>query len=335
MKRSYLIGTIVAVLVIVFLSYYFYSEIQVTTLKIFHAGSLSLMLEEAEKNYESKFKVDIQREPSGSVLAVRKISDLGKRADIVMVADASLIEKYLMPNYTNWLIVFASNKVVLAYTSKSRYANEITSNNWYNILLKEDVKYGFSNPNLDPCGYRSLAILYMASKYYNVDEIWSGLVLNQLENIKVVVNESGHFIYFPGEVGLKGNRLVIRDKSVELVQLLEMGVIDYAFEYKNVAVEHGLKYIELPEEFSLAINPFINVTVILYADNPEKLKPVQIKRIKYGLTIPSNAENPEAAVKFLKWLLYGEGKNIIISHGFVLIPYEFIGNVPKDLRGEG
>ncbi len=337
MSRKVLLVLSIIACLLVGLSAYsiFYSPKEKTVLKIFHAGSLSLMLDEAEKTYESlKPNIDIQREPSGSVKAVRKISDLGKRCDIVMVADYKVIDKYLVPDYADWNLIFCSNEVVLCYTDKSKYADEINEDDWYEILMRPEVKYGFSNPNLDPCGYRALSIIYMSSLYYNEGYIWSKLVLEYVHNINVLSNENGHYVLFPAKPDyVAGGKLVLRDKSVDLVQLLEVGTLDYAFEYRNVAEEHGLKYIRLPEELNLKEDPFVNTFVVLYAGDPERQKTVAIAKIRYGLTIPKNCENYSEAIEFLKWLLYGDGREIIEKHGFVLIPYEFKGEVPPELRG--
>ena len=304
------------------------------SLKIFHAGSLALALKDVEEAYERSHPyIDIMREPSGSVKAVRKVSDLGKRCDVVMVADYTVIEKYLFPEYANWLIIFCSNEVVLCYTDKSAHSDMINEDNWYEVLTREGVRYGFSNPNIDPCGYRSLSILYIASQYYGEAGIWESLVTRYIRNIRVEVNSSGHYLFFPAEPEYEhGEKLVLRDKSVDLIQLLEAGTLDYAFEYRSVAEEHGLKYVRLPPELNLAGDPFIDVYVVLYSGDPQRQRAIEITKIRYGLTIPNTCENCEEAVKFLEWLLYGEGIKILEEHGFTLIPYEYVGNVPAPLR---
>ena len=49
----------------------------------------------------------------------------------------------------------------------------------------------------------------------------------------------------------------IRPKEVDLVALIESNAIDYMFQYKSVAIQHGLKYIELPREINLS-DPSLN-----------------------------------------------------------------------------
>jgi len=184
-------------------------------LVIFHAGSLAIPFEKMEKAFEAKYpKVDVLREAAGSQQCARKVTDLKKPCDIVVSADYKVIEKLLMPEYTDMNIRFATNQLVLCYTGKSRYANEINSKNWYNILLKKGVVWGHSDPNLDPCGYRSLMVLQLAEKYYKVGGLYEKLIANR-------PNEN------------------IRPKSVELVSLLQTGNMDYAWEYLSVVAQQG------------------------------------------------------------------------------------------------
>ncbi len=302
-----------------------------TELIVFLAGSTFKALKEAKMAFEAEYpNVNVILEPSGSVMAVRKIIDLHKRADLLIVADYRLIRSYLMPKYASWYVKFASNEIVLAYTNRSRYANEIGPDDWFKILLRPDIRFGISNPNLDPCGYRALAVLYMASIYYNDSRIWRNLVLKYIPNISVKIVNRTHYIYFPARPIFKGGRLFIRDKSIDLIGLLEMGVIDYAFLYKSEVVEHGLKYVELPLAFNLAKSPFINVTVVLYHGDPKREKAVRIGAIGYGLTIPKTCVECGLALKFVKFLLYGKGREILKRHGFtVLEKYEFYGSAPR------
>src|SRR5665647_2872799 len=48
------------------------------------------------------------------------------------------------------------------------------------------------------------------------------------------------------------NKEYIRPKEVDLVALVESNAVDYMFQYKSVAIQHGLKYIKLPGEINLS-----------------------------------------------------------------------------------
>ncbi len=135
---------------------------------IFHAGSLTVPLAQIEKDFEAANPgIDILREAGGSTKMARMISELGKPADLMASADYKVIDKTLIPGKADWNIRFATNQLVLCFTDNSRYADRISADNWYEILQKKEVVWGHSDPNLDPCGYRSLMVLQLAEKYTN------------------------------------------------------------------------------------------------------------------------------------------------------------------------
>jgi molybdate/tungstate transport system substrate-binding protein len=139
-------------------------------LVIFHAGSLTVPLDELTKAFQTKHPgVTFETEASGSNDAARKISELGREADLMMSADYTVIDKLLIPDFADWNIRFARNTMVIAYTDQSLYADEINADNWYEILTREGVIYGHSDPDADPCGYRTLLVFQLAEKHYGVE----------------------------------------------------------------------------------------------------------------------------------------------------------------------
>ncbi|WP_456416809.1 tungstate ABC transporter substrate-binding protein WtpA [Methanocaldococcus sp.] len=301
-------------------------------LKIFHAGSLSVSFEEYANMFEKEHpNVVIEREPAGSVACVRKIIDLGEKADVLAVADYSLIPQMMMPKYSDWYIMFARNEIVLAYTDKSKYSNEINSTNWYKILEKADVKFGFSNPNDDPCGYRSQIVLMLASIYYKNPKIYEDLILKNT-NIKFKEENGTYIILVPPNIEYNTNRILIRSKETDLLSPLEVGACDYIFIYKSVANQHHLKYIELPKEINLGYYEYKDiykkVDVKLLSEN----KTIVGKPIVYGITVPTNAPHKEMGIEFVKFIL--EHPEVLEKNGQPAItPAIAKGNVPEELKG--
>jgi len=250
---------------------------------IFHAGSLTVPFAKMEKQFEAKYpKVDIIREPAGSRKCVRKITDLKKPCDIMASADYTVIDKLLIPEYADWNIRFATNRLVLCYTDKSKYAKEINAKNWYEILARKGVSWGHSEPNADPCGYRSLMVLQLAEKYYKKPGLYKRLISNRP----------------------KKN---IRPKSVGLIVLLQTGNMDYAWEYRSVAVQHGLKFIGLPDKINLGnyeYDKFYKQAVVeLTGKKPGTTIKKKGKSCTYGVTLLKNAPNRQASIAVLKYLL--------------------------------
>lgn len=256
-------------------------------LVMFHAGSLSVPFEAMEKAFEAKYpKVDLQREAAGSQACARKVTDLKKPCDIMASADYKVIDKLLIPGSADWNIRFATNQLVLCYTDKSKFAKEVNAKNWYEILQKKGVVWGHSDPNLDPCGYRSLMVLQLAEKYYKMPGLYDKMIANRpKENV--------------------------RPKSVELVSLLQTGNMDYAWEYLSVAVQHGLKYVVLPDEINLGNYKYDNLyqqaVVKVTGKEPGTFMDMKGDSVTYGITMIKDAPNKEAAIAFLKYMLDPQG----------------------------
>jgi molybdate/tungstate transport system substrate-binding protein len=264
-------------------------------LVIFHAGSLTVPLDELTKAFQAKHPdVIFETEAGGSNATARKISELGREADLMMSADYTVIDKLLIPDFADWNVRFARNTMVIAYTDQSQYAGEITANNWYDIFTREGVIYGHSDPDADPCGYRTLLVWQLAETYYGVDGLYATLQ-----------------DHCPPEN--------VRPKSVELIALLESGDMDYAWEYRSVAVQHGLELIELPDEINLSMvehaDFYGQASVEIAGSEPGTTMTMTGAPVVYGITIPKNAPNPDLALEFVKFLLGPDGQAIMEAQG--------------------
>nr|WP_232473615.1 tungstate ABC transporter substrate-binding protein WtpA [Thermococcus profundus] len=305
------------------------------TLVVFHAGSLSVPFQQLEKEFSAYaeknlgVKVKFQDEPSGSINAVRKVTDLGRDADVVGVADYTLIPQMLIPNYTDFYVLFATNEIVIAFTDRSKYADEMKTHpeRWYEILARDGVTFGFSDPNQDPCGYRSVMVMKLADLYYG-KPIFETLVE---KNTNIYAN--GMHIYAPKEIELKTHKVVIRPKETDLIGLVESGSLDYFFIYKSVAEQHNLSYITLPDGINLKdFNKaayYGQVEITLGSTG----KTVKAKPIVYSVTVLKNAPHRDLAIEFLKFLLGERGREVFKeNHQSFLDPPIAFGNVPAEIK---
>ena len=262
---------------------------------IFHAGSLTVPIKNLTEVFQdSNPGVTFETEASGSNSAARKISQLGREADLMMSADYTVINNLLIPDFADWNIKFARNAMVVAYTNQSLHAEEINAENWYQVLTRDGVIYGHSEPNADPCGYRTLLVWQLAEKHYGVDGLYATLDEHR-----------------PPEN--------VRPKEVELIALLESGDMDYAFEYRSLAVQHGLEFVELPGEINLSMIEhakfYSQAATEVAGKEPGTTMTMVGKPIVYGVTIPRNAPTPELALEFVKFLLGPEGQAIMEAQG--------------------
>jgi molybdate/tungstate transport system substrate-binding protein len=275
---------------------------------VFHAGSLAVPFSQIEKAFEEKYpNYDVKREVSGSRKAARKVSDIGRKADIVASADYKVIDNLLIPKNAKFNVQFATNEMVMAYTDNSKFQKEINADNWMDIVLREGVKIGHSNPNSDPCGYRSILVTKLAEKYYEKADFFKDL-LGYKEMYRVGDENK--------------NKIVVRPKETDLLALLQVHALDYLYIYKSVAQQHGLKYITLPKEISLKDGEFDgfyrSVSFKISGKKPGELIEKKGGAMVYGLTIPQNTKSPineKGAVAFVNFVLSREGSNIMEKNG--------------------
>ncbi len=288
-------------------------------LKVFHAGSLAVPFAAIEKAFEARYPyIDVRRESSGSVKAIRKVTDLGKSCDVIASADYSLIPAMMFPKYADHVYLFARNELVLCYTSLSAGAEEITPYNWFEILARPGVKWGFSNPNMDPCGYRTLIMIALAEEFYQ-KPLWSEL-LTPYFSFGYQKNEERILLRVPARLSPRGRKVYLRSKAVELLGLLESGALDYAVEYLSVAKQHGLSYVKLPPEINLGSfnhqSLYQKVAIILGTG-----RKIFGKAIVYGIAALKVASHPREAKLFESFVLSPEGQKILKSHHHLpLIP---------------
>jgi molybdate/tungstate transport system substrate-binding protein len=277
---------------------------------IFHAGSLSIPMKQMAEAFNKRYPdVRVLREAAGSRTCARKITDLKKPCDIMASADYSVIDNLLVPNYASWDVHFATNEMAIMYRPGSKFAKTINSSNWYKILLKNGVQYGHSDPNTDPCGYRSQLVWQLAEKYYHVPGLYKQLRAHCPQQN-------------------------VRPKETDLIPLLEAGQLDYAFIYKSVAEQHHMPFVNLPPQINLG-NPayahfYKQSAIKISGKKPGTFVEKTGAPMVYGITILNNAPDRKWAVKFLAFALGPRGRSIMEKNGQKAIhPIKVTGDSAK------
>jgi molybdate/tungstate transport system substrate-binding protein len=191
------------------------------TLVLFLAASLAKPLQPVLDSYAARTGTVVQRESGASLEHARKITELHRIPDVLMLADADVFPQLLVPKYASWYAEFARNRMVVAYTPRSRHAAEISQNSWPRILRGKDVEVGRTDPNLAPVGYRTMLMLKLAQKFYREPGLANALLANAPPRN-------------------------MRANAAELAALLSSGELDYIYDYQSVAEANGFRFVTLP-----------------------------------------------------------------------------------------
>jgi molybdate/tungstate transport system substrate-binding protein len=256
-----------------------------TQLILFHAGSLVVPFDKIIEGFKKVNPgIEVLREVAGSRECARKISELHKPCDVFASSDYLQIDMLLVPEFADWSLKFATNEMTIVYGPKSRRSKALSQKNWLEVLQDPEIAFGRADPDADPCGYRTILTLKLAELYYRRPGLTDSLLQKKYQ--------------------------YIRPKEVDLLALLETGEVDFIFLYRSVAEQHGLPFLTLPDEINLKRaeleNYYRQVSVELNAGSPCQKITQRGGSMVYGVTIPKNAPNPEAATKFIHYLLNEE-----------------------------
>lgn len=258
--------------------------------------------------------------------------------DVIASADYKLIPDRLYEGgYADWCIAFARNSMVLCYRDNAPGSDEILNGTrtWYDVLRNAPVSYGHSNPDDDPCGYRTPMVIQLAQEYYYDNATEFGLIPDPSADglydalIPGSEHDRGRVGGFDNTARPGGSEEVVRSKSVDLIASIQSGDLDYAFEYRSIATQHGLNFIEFDDAINLCQQGMIGGTNITYEDfykeasvqimkepgPPPTYKTESGEPIVYGITILKNAENKDLAVEFVALLLSGKGQSVMELNG--------------------
>jgi molybdate/tungstate transport system substrate-binding protein len=199
------------------------SQVGKDTVVVFIAASLTNAIRPQLDSFAAARGVTILTESGGSMEHVRKLTELHRIPDLLLLADDEVFPKHLAPNYTTWWADFARNRMVVAYTDRSKAAAEVSDSTWYRVLTRPGIEVGRADPNLAPVGYRTLTMFALAALKYRQPDLAQRLVENA-----------------PARN--------VRANAAELAALLAAGELDYIYEYESIARAQNFRYIVMPPE---------------------------------------------------------------------------------------
>jgi molybdate/tungstate transport system substrate-binding protein len=278
---------------------------------IMYAGSLI-------KTFESTVGPSFQKETGygyigegrGSLQIANMIIDGQRRPDIFISAGTIPILKLIdhNPALANWIVKFASAEIVIAYTSNTSFFNclEKARKNqlpWYEVLSNEHLRFGRTDPELDPKGYYIIIASKLANLYYNDQKIKDRILGEDRDPDQI----------FPEET---------------LKTALESGQIDAIAAYKHEAVARGLRYITLPQEINLSNISFSN----FYRQASYTLrdgKTVYGEPIFFSDTILETSRKIGGSLAFVKFLLSENGQLLLKNNGLIPMKARIEGDFEK------
>lgn len=278
-------------------------------LSVLYAGSMTKAMEQAIRpNFQQEAGIPMEGEGAGSLALAHMISSELRNPDVFISASPSVNETLMGAanhHLADWYITLARDEMVIAYSPKSRYAELLQaaktgSQPWYHVLEKSGFLLGRTDPLLDPKGINTILTVKLAAAFYHDSSLFQR-ILGSDDNPRQV---------YPEET---------------LLSRLSTGQLDAVFAYKHEAVEWGFPYVSLPAQVNLGDSQFSSTyATASYTDAHGKTQ--QGAPIVFTITALRQAPNPTAALKFVQYMLTGEGHSILLQQGFDATPATVGGN---------
>ena len=194
---------------------------------VFGAASLARPLRALADTFQTNTRVPAFSELGGSLEHARKITDLGRIPDVLILVDDDVMAS-LVPSHLAWYVRFATNRLGIAYSGRSVHRDSIDAENWWRILGRRGVRVGRADPNTAPVGRHALTLIRRVDGYYTRSGAGDSLMA-------------------------RATQQYVRPNATELAALLETGEVDYIIEYESVAKQYGFDFVALPQDLSPAI----------------------------------------------------------------------------------
>jgi molybdate/tungstate transport system substrate-binding protein len=240
------------------------------TLSVYAAGSLKYVLgDQFNPSFQNITGIPAGITFGGSVSNAVQIK-AGAQGDVFISAAAGVIPQYLMPNYTKWMVIFASNEMAITWTNNS-FSIPSSYPFWFENLTAPGVKVAASNSSLDPSGFQAIEMIKLAGILYtNWSNPYVKLAFNNDESQFLQYNRAWNSWFGPNGTLVRENNgggypindsmalydqifgydwkvshdLYITTVEIGLDNYLTTGSVDYALTYKSQAINQHLYFYE-------------------------------------------------------------------------------------------
>ena len=208
--------------------------------KVLYAGSLvNLMEHTLGPPFEKASGDTFQGFSAGSSALAMQVKGKVRQGDVFISASPSVNADLQGPangNWVSWYVKFASAPLVIGYNTNSKFAADLRSKPWYQVITEPGFLMGSTDPKVDP----------------------KGKLADQ------ALTEAGQDYHDPGLPAAAAKNITVLPET-ELIGRLESGQLDAGFFYSNEASEQKLPTVGLGQ-VSLAAS--YTATVLNRAPDP-------------------------------------------------------------------
>lgn len=261
-------------------------------LRVAYAGSMGAVMDDAlGPAFARAHHADYQGIGQGSYALARLLAAGAMQADVFVCITPGPLQVLEQAGRVTQAVPVASTRMVLIYSPRSRYAADFARKPWYAVLREPGLRFGRSDPAVDPQGVNALLTLQLAARYYRQPDLLQQ-VAGALQNPAQIFAEAS------------------------LMSRLEAGQIDAAIGYRSAALSHHLPTVGLPAEIDLS-QPALQAAWYSQAQlTLDDGEPLRAQPLVFDAAVLSNARQPKLAQAFVAFLQGAEAQALLRAQGY-------------------
>jgi molybdate/tungstate transport system substrate-binding protein len=213
---------------------------------VLYAGSLVNLMEHGVGPAFDKASGDtFQGYAGGSSGLANQIKGKLRQGDVFVSASPKVNDGLIGAangDWVSWYITFAQSPVVIGYNASSKFAADLKSKPWYQVLQEPGIKIGRTDPKLDPKGALTVTLMQQAETFYKSPGLAEKIIGAPDNSAQVLPEET-------------------------LVGRLQSGQLDVGFFYSTETADAKIPALALPPE--ITPKAVYTVTILHNAPNAD------------------------------------------------------------------
>ena len=270
-------------------------------LRVAYAGSMGVVMDRhLGPAFAQAEGVDYQGIGQGAYGLARLLAARALRADVFVSITPGPVAVLQQAGLVDRMVPIASTQMVITYSPRSRFAPALRAaaqgrRPWWQVLETPGLRFGRTDPAVDPQGQNIVFTLLLAERYYRQPEL-----------VRRILG------------GVRNPAQIFTEPS--LLSRLQAGQLDAASGYRSAAISHQLPYITLPDAINLsdparltdASRP-VQFTLRLPNGKSASLHP---QPLVFYAAVLKNAAQPKLAQAFVDYLRGAQGQALLRAQGY-------------------
>ena len=269
------------------------------TLNVVYAGSMGVVMDRGlSPAFTASTGTQVQGMGEAAMGLAHLLAAKSVTADVFVSVSAAPIKIVEAAGLTDVAVPVASTSMVLTYSPTSKFASAFAASektgDWAKVLATPGLRFGRTDPSVDPQGQYVLYALQLTGLYYKMPGFQ--------EKIAGPVHNPEQIFAEPS-----------------LLARLQEGQIDATLGYESAVISQHMPFITLPDEINFS-NPAFDKTWYSKASLSLPVKGVaktmHPSPLVYYASVMKNAKNPKAAQAFVNFLNSPQGQKIFAQYGY-------------------